>query len=88
MTQPAERQRIVLVTGLSGAGKASALHTLEDLGYEAVDNPPLGMIESLVARGGGRLAIGVDARSRGFDSGEVLAALDRSCFTSLPTIPR
>jgi UPF0042 nucleotide-binding protein len=77
MTQPAERQRIVLVTGLSGAGKASALHTLEDLGYEAVDNPPLGMIESLVARGGGRLAIGVDARSRGFDSGEVLAALDR-----------
>ena len=77
MTQPAERQRIVLVTGLSGAGKASALHTLEDLGYEAVDNPPLGMIESLVARGGGRLAIGVDARSRGFDSGAVLAALDR-----------
>lgn len=70
-------QRIVLVTGLSGAGKASALHTLEDLGYEAVDNPPLGMIESLVARGGGRLAIGVDARTRGFDSGEVLAALDR-----------
>ena len=72
-----ERQRIVLVTGLSGAGKASALHTLEDLGYEAVDNPPLGMIESLVARGGGRLAIGVDARTRGFDSAEVLAALDR-----------
>jgi UPF0042 nucleotide-binding protein len=72
-----ERQRIVLVTGLSGAGKASAMHTLEDLGYEAVDNPPLGMIESLVARGGGRLAIGVDARTRGFDSGEVLAALAR-----------
>ena len=77
MTQPAERQRVVLVTGLSGAGKASALHTLEDLGYEAVDNPPLGMIESLVARGGGRLAVGVDARTRGFDSGQVLAALDR-----------
>ena len=77
MTQPAERQRIVLVTGLSGAGKASALHTLEDLGYEAVDNPPLGMIESLVGRGGGHLAIGMDARSRGFDSGAVLAALDR-----------
>jgi RNase adapter protein RapZ len=77
MTPSAERQRIVLVTGLSGAGKASAMHSLEDLGYEAVDNPPLDMIESLVARGGGRLAIGVDARSRGFDSGEVLAALDR-----------
>ena len=77
MTEAAERQRIVLVTGLSGAGKASVMHTLEDLGYEAIDNPPLGMIEALVARGGGRHAIGVDARTRGFDSGEVLAALDR-----------
>jgi UPF0042 nucleotide-binding protein len=77
MSPLAERQRIVLVTGLSGAGKASALHALEDLGYEAVDNPPLGMIEGMVARGGGKLAIGVDARTRGFDSGEVLAALDR-----------
>lgn len=77
MSDAAERQRIVLVTGLSGAGKASALRALEDIGYEAVDNPPLGMIEALVARGDGRLAIGVDARTRGFDSGEVLAALDR-----------
>jgi len=77
MTATPLRQRIVLVTGLSGAGKASVLRTLEDLGYEAVDNPPLGMIESLVARGGGRLAIGVDARSRGFDSGQILASLER-----------
>jgi UPF0042 nucleotide-binding protein len=84
MNEPAVRQRVVLVTGLSGAGKASVLRTLEDLGYEAVDNPPLGMIEALVARGGGRLAIGVDARSRGFDSGQVLAALER--FRSNPEL--
>ncbi|MEI7710737.1 MAG: RNase adapter RapZ [Rhodospirillales bacterium] len=77
MTDPGERRRVVLVTGLSGAGKASALRALEDIGYEAVDNPPVGMIEAMVARGGGKLAIGVDARTRGFDSGEVLAALDR-----------
>jgi UPF0042 nucleotide-binding protein len=77
MTDGAIRQRVVLVTGLSGAGKASALRALEDIGYEAVDNPPLGMIEAMVARGGGKLAIGVDARTRGFDSGEVLAALSR-----------
>ena len=32
---------VVLVTGLSGAGKASILRTLEDLGFETVDNPPL-----------------------------------------------
>jgi len=40
--------RVVLVTGLSGAGKASVLRALEDLGYETVDNPPLEMLETLV----------------------------------------
>ena len=77
MTDLGERRRVVLVTGLSGAGKASALRALEDIGYEAVDNPPVGMIEAMVSRDGSKLAIGVDARTRGFDSGEVLAALDR-----------
>ena len=38
---PAGRQRVLLVTGLSGAGKSSILRTLEDIGYEAIDNPPL-----------------------------------------------
>ena len=41
---------MLLVSGLSGAGKASILRTLEDLGFEAIDNPPLDMIEELVAR--------------------------------------
>ena len=72
-----ERRRIVLVTGLSGGGKASVLRALEDIGYDAVDNPPLGMIEDMVTRGDRKLAIGVDARTRGFDSGLVLAALGR-----------
>ena len=69
------RQRVVLVTGLSGAGKISILRALEDLGYEAVDNPPLDLLASLVERGGKPLAIGVDARSRGFDAAVVLAVL-------------
>lgn len=70
------RVPVVLVTGLSGAGKASILRALEDIGFEAVDNPPLGMIAALAREGGARpLAIGVDARSRGFDAGAVLAAL-------------
>ena len=68
---------VVVVTGLSGSGKASILRALEDLGYEAVDNPPLTMVESLVGRGGGPLAIGLDARTRGFDVSEALAALER-----------
>lgn len=73
----AERRRIVVVTGLSGAGKASIMHVLEDLGYEAVDNPPLLLMEELVARGEGAMAVGVDARSRGFDARAVLAVMAR-----------
>lgn len=70
------RVPVVLVSGLSGAGKASILRALEDIGFEAVDNPPLGMIGALAREGGARkLAIGVDARSRGFDAQAVLAAL-------------
>ena len=72
---------VVLVSGLSGAGKASILRALEDIGFEAVDNPPLTMIEDLIRRAPGakprRIAIGVDARTRGFDSGAVLEALAR-----------
>ncbi|MCG8434446.1 MAG: RNase adaptor protein RapZ, partial [Gammaproteobacteria bacterium] len=34
-------QPVVLVTGMSGAGRSTALKILEDLGYEAVDNLPL-----------------------------------------------
>jgi UPF0042 nucleotide-binding protein len=67
----------VLVSGLSGAGKSSILRTLEDLGYDAVDNPPLRLLEELVARGGARLAVGVDARGRDFDAVEVLEVLIR-----------
>ena len=74
---PQERQRVVLVTGLSGGGKASTLRALEDIGYEAVDNPPLTMIEDMVARGERPLAVGVDARTRGFDARLVLEALQR-----------
>src|SRR5690242_12836717 len=71
------RFRVVLVTGLSGGGKRAVMHELEDLGYEAVDNPPLPMLEEMVSRSDQRLAIGVDARTRGFDADEVLQALKR-----------
>lgn len=71
MNEPA-RMTVVVVTGLSGAGKASVLRALEDVGYEAVDNPPLPMLEEMVARGDRKLAVGVDARTRGFDADAVL----------------
>jgi UPF0042 nucleotide-binding protein len=70
-------RRVVLVTGLSGAGKASILRVLEDLGYEAVDNPPLRLMEDLVARGERPMALGVDTRSQGFDGADIGAMLAR-----------
>jgi RNase adapter protein RapZ len=71
------RRRVVLVTGLSGGGKSSVLRELEDLNYETVDNPPLPMLDEMVSRSDRNLAIGVDARTRGFDAELVLAALRR-----------
>jgi UPF0042 nucleotide-binding protein len=74
---PDQKLSVVLVTGLSGAGKNSILRTLEDLGFETMDNPPLATLEDLVARSERNLAIGVDARSRGFSADAVLATLER-----------
>jgi UPF0042 nucleotide-binding protein len=71
------RLAIVLVTGLSGAGKNSILRALEDLGFETIDNPPLAALDDLAARAERNLAIGVDARSRGFSADTVLAAVQR-----------
>lgn len=79
-TQP-EPRRVALVTGLAGAGRASILRALEDVGYEAIDNPPLDLIDGLVHSidGGGTrmVALGVDARSRSFTPERVLALRDR-----------
>jgi UPF0042 nucleotide-binding protein len=72
------RRRVVIVSGLSGAGKSTALRALEDEGYEAVDNLPLSFLGALVQAGGEGtrpLAIGIDARTRDFAPQPVLDAL-------------
>jgi len=70
--------RAVIVTGLSGAGKTSALKVLEDLGYEAVDNLPVTLLSNLMTGGGERpLAVGIDIRTRDFGVEPVLAEIDR-----------
>jgi UPF0042 nucleotide-binding protein len=75
-----ERQRVLVVTGMSGAGKTAALKTLEDMGYEAVDNLPLSLLTGLLQpseSGTGRpLAIGVDIRTRDFGVEPFLHGLD------------
>jgi RNase adapter protein RapZ len=74
---PPPAPQIVLVTGLSGAGKLTILRALEDLGFETVDNPPLSGLLELAAKADKNLAIGVDARSRGFSAESVLETLAR-----------
>jgi len=63
-----ERQRILLVTGMLGAGKTTALRALEDLGWEAVDNFPIRLLKRLVGDDTANqpLAIGFDCRTRDF----------------------
>jgi RNase adaptor protein for sRNA GlmZ degradation len=70
--------RLVVVTGLSGAGRSTALRILEDEGYEAIDNLPLSLLDAVVNEVGLRrpIAVGVDIRTRDFAVGPVLEQLD------------
>src|SRR5215831_5361964 len=61
--------QVVIVTGLSGAGKSTALRALEDIEFTCVDNIPVPLVEELVdhlAHEGDRdkLALAIDARQR------------------------
>ncbi|MDE1466295.1 RNase adapter RapZ [Aurantiacibacter sp. D1-12] len=67
-------QRILLVTGMLGAGKSTALRELEDLGWESIDNFPIRLLNRLVKRDSEpfSLAIGFDCRTRGFVPDDVI----------------
>lgn len=75
------RQHILLITGMSGAGKTTALRVLEDMGWEAIDNFPVRLLVRLLheddgpAAEGSRapLAIGFDTRTRGFNADKIIA---------------
>jgi len=76
---PAEPQRLLLLTGLSGAGKSTALDVLEDMGWETIDNFPVRFLKRLISEPdagntGSRapLAIGFDSRTRGFEPGKII----------------
>ena len=70
--QPRRLPRLLLVTGMSGAGKSTVLDTLEDMGWDIVDNLPADLLERFVHGDGqcrtASAAVAMDARSRGFDA--------------------
>ncbi len=73
------RTRAVLVTGASGAGRTTATHALEDLGYEIIDNMPLSLLPRAFERPSSMppLALGIDVRNRDFSADAVAGVLDR-----------
>ncbi|MEX2542628.1 MAG: RNase adapter RapZ [Trueperaceae bacterium] len=82
--------RLIVLSGLSGAGKTTALHALEDIGFFAVDNIPPSLWAPLARRaeavGEARVAVSVDVRTSAF-LGELetgLEALKESGFE--PTV--
>jgi UPF0042 nucleotide-binding protein len=73
------KSRLVLVTGMSGAGRSSALKTFEDMGFDAVDNMPLGLLWAMTSgqqQLSRDLAVGVDIRTRDFGVDSVLTEMD------------
>ena len=80
---PSAPQKILLVTGLSGAGKSTVLRTLEDFGWEVVDNLPLSLLVRLLSTPpsasspeGRPLAMGIDSRTRDFDANHVVEQIE------------
>src|SRR5262249_55398152 len=76
----ADRRHLLVVTGLSGAGRTTALKILEDFGYEAVDNLPLMFLSGLagdIAGAERALAVGIDSRTRDFTAFALSDRLDR-----------
>ncbi|GMG84815.1 RNase adapter RapZ [Paralimibaculum aggregatum] len=82
----AERERplVLIVTGMSGAGRTTAINVLDDLGYEPLNNFPLALLETVIAPAPGAgtggparpIAFGIETRTRGFSTRALTASLD------------
>ncbi len=86
--RPEERPLVLIVTGMSGAGRSTAINALEDLGYEPLNNFPLALLETVIApvaqpaQPGAAgavqrpIAFGIETRTRGFSTRALTACLD------------
>ena len=76
-TNQVKKIRLILVSGPAGAGRSTAIRSLEDLGFEAIDNLPLDLVKSVLEpkRVSAKIAIGLDTRSRDFSVESLLGLL-------------
>ena len=76
-TNQAKKIRLIMVSGPAGAGRSTAIRSLEDLGFEAIDNLPLDLVKSVLEpkRVSAKIAIGLDTRSRDFSVESLLGLL-------------
>lgn len=73
-------KKVLMITGMSGAGKSTALKTLEDIGWETIDNFPIRLVDGLLntppsSSLGDKdppLALGFDSRTRGFEPDKLI----------------
>jgi len=79
--------RLVLVTGPSGAGRSTAIRTLEDMGYEAIDNLPMSLLPRLLEGPAPDkpLALGIDVRNRDFSTSALIEMIDQ--FSAADDVP-
>lgn len=80
---PATDQHVIIVSGLSGGGKSTALNALEDLGYYCIDNLPAALLNDFAPHIRAdhdlyaKVALGIDARARGSDLKEIPDWMER-----------
>jgi UPF0042 nucleotide-binding protein len=69
---------LIFITGPSGAGRSTAIHAFEDLGYEVIDNLPLSLVPRLIDGPslGRPIALGLDVRNREFSASALIELID------------
>jgi UPF0042 nucleotide-binding protein len=69
---------LVFITVPSGAGRSTAIHAFEDLGYEAIDNLPLSLVPRLIDGPSlpRPIALGLDVRNRDFSASALIELID------------